>query len=113
MIPGRRGVLISQDKEGGPCQEYPLRRCIHCGRIWVHRPGSGRLRGFCTRCFGDVCGEPDCVARGCLHWEAQLAQLERGIPWELTSASWEPVQVSVPAAMPPQEDSDGSGCGSG
>jgi len=93
---GRRGVLLSQDKGSDRTREAKLKACVHCGLTWLPRPGSGRLAGFCTRCMGDVCGQPACVARGCLPNEAQIEMLEAGIPFELTHESLRPVSVSVP-----------------
>lgn len=31
-------------------------QCVHCGGHWVPQKGSGRVRGWCTRCQGPVCG---------------------------------------------------------
>jgi hypothetical protein len=49
-------------------------RCVHCGAHWVRMPGSGRLRGWCTRCHGSVCG-PRCAV--CVPFEQRLDQAER------------------------------------
>lgn len=35
-------------------------QCVHCGRHWVPIKGSGRVRGFCMKCNGMVCGRKTC-----------------------------------------------------
>lgn len=75
-----RGVLLSTDKETGKTTGRELRTCCHCQHTWIHHPGSGRLRGFCTNCAGHVCGLPACVARGCVHFERFIENIEKGLP---------------------------------
>lgn len=65
-------------------------RCGHCGAHWEVVVGSGRLRGFCSRCLGYVCGRPECMA-DCLTVEQRLENLEKGLP-ELTI----PITVKIP-----------------
>lgn len=53
-------------------------RCCHCGtHFWV-TPGSGKARGFCTRCGAVTCGAPTCAA--CVPLEQQLENKEQGNP---------------------------------
>jgi hypothetical protein len=94
------GYLTSTPQHSDKQTVAGMKRCVHCQKIWVVEKGSGKLAGFCTRCMGDVCGEPSCVARGCLHWEAQLEQMEAGIPFEMTGESLRPVIVAVPDVPP-------------
>lgn len=49
-------------------------RCVHCGGHWIMQPGSGRVRGFCTRCMGVVCGMRQCFS--CVPEEQMLLNME-------------------------------------
>jgi hypothetical protein len=49
--------------------------CCHCGFVWIPMKGSGRVRGFCTKCGGVTCG-PECQAN-CIPMEKGLEILER------------------------------------
>ena len=89
------GVLVSTPVDGGPAVNRRLLRCVHCQHVWVDRPGSGKLRGFCARCAGPVCGRPECVCNGCLHWEKQLDCWEKGV-----TPGQAPVSVFVTSAPP-------------
>ena len=71
-----KGVLISTPVEGGPTEERDLVQCVHCQYSWVWEPGSGKLRGYCTRCNGPVCGHRACRERGCVHHEQLLHAIE-------------------------------------
>lgn len=53
--------------------------CAHCGAHWEVLAGSGRLRGFCRRCMGYVCGQPACMAV-CHTAEQKLENLDAGRP---------------------------------
>ena len=46
-------------------------QCVHCGMHWVPIKGSGRLRGFCNKCSGVLCGNDLCM-RYHVPKEAQL-----------------------------------------
>ena len=48
--------------------------CCHCSKHWVPEPGSGKIRGFCVKCNGHVCGGPECVE--CRPFEARLDEWE-------------------------------------
>lgn len=52
--------------------------CEHCQRTWVVRKGSGKVRGFCTRCMGYTCGNPACEA--CVPAERRAENVEAGRP---------------------------------
>lgn len=65
-----------------PQRAQPLLRigtvaCVHCGMHFPVRPGSGKVRGFCTRCMGPVCG-PGCAE--CVPIERRLDNEEAGKP---------------------------------
>lgn len=40
--------------------EGETRQCIHCQFVWNYQPGSGIVRGFCTRHNGFVCNRVQC-----------------------------------------------------
>ena len=65
-------VLITEP--GMPAKEFDTLQCVHCGGQWQVVPGSGILRGFCTRCHGPFCG-PQCSK--CIPHEKWLEQMER------------------------------------
>lgn len=50
-------------------------QCCHCGTHWIPQPGSGRIRGWCSRCNGPVCG-PGCAE--CVPHERQIENIEAG-----------------------------------
>ena len=50
--------------------------CCHCGYVWIPMRGSGRVRGFCTKCNGVTCGGEKC--RTCLPQEKYLDLVEQG-----------------------------------
>jgi hypothetical protein len=68
--------------------------CVHCNAHHDVCPGSGKLRGVCTRCNGYVC--PTC-ADACVPLEQLLENLEAGRP-----ADFRPTVVAFPAQdLPP------------
>jgi hypothetical protein len=70
-------LIIADPGADRPIAEAATIQCVHCGRHWVARPGSGRIRGFCLRCHGPICG-PGCAE--CVPIEQQLDNLEAGRP---------------------------------
>lgn len=72
------GTLIVFDPGADrPVLEARTLQCCHCGGHWVPRPGSGRVRGYCTNCAGPVCG-PGCAE--CVPLEQLLRNYESGKP---------------------------------
>lgn len=57
----------------GPTVRGEMQRCVHCSAHFPIQPGSGKIRGFCYRCNGMICG-PGCV--DCVPAEAQLEIME-------------------------------------
>lgn len=49
-------------------------QCVHCSKHWIVQPGSGRRRGFCTKCGGPTCGAHGCDA--CTPAEKRLEIIE-------------------------------------
>jgi hypothetical protein len=70
-------IIVSDPAADRPQAEIPTVQCVHCGGHFVVEPGSGKTRGFCTRCRGPVCG-PKCAA--CVPAEQLLENIERGRP---------------------------------
>ena len=68
------GYITISDPDAGLIEADTL-QCVHCGCHWEMKPGSGNMRGFCTRCNGPVCG-PKC--RECVPIERGLENLEAG-----------------------------------
>ncbi len=62
------GTVFLDGKEVG--QTF---QCVHCGDHHLIVRGSGRIRGWCQRCNGFVCG-PQCAA--CVPFERWLEQME-------------------------------------
>jgi hypothetical protein len=98
----RSGVLISTPHDGGPSVIQDTVSCIHCGFTWIWGetriagiPGTGVRRGWCTKHMGILCGRPVCVARGCVHRERLLDNMEAGKPLD-----YQPIIASVPAGVP-------------
>jgi hypothetical protein len=85
-------ITISDPGADKPISEVSTVRCSHCGGHFYPKPGSGRIRGWCTSCNGPVCG-PGCAA--CVNWEQYLENLEKG-----RDPEFKPVQVYVPADVP-------------
>lgn len=54
------GTLIITPLDGSKEQQIDLCQCVHCQKTWLMQPGSGRLRGYCGRCNGYVCGSHAC-----------------------------------------------------
>ncbi len=52
------------------------KQCPHCQAHFVSRKGSGKLRGFCTKCMAVTCGKPSCHT--CIPFEKQIEAMERG-----------------------------------
>ena len=53
------GYAVHSDPEG-PSIEGDTIQCAHCGKHWIFSPGSGRERGWCTKCYSFTCGEKKC-----------------------------------------------------
>ena len=51
-------------------------QCCHCSAHWVRQPGSGTLRGYCSRCNAVVCGKQACMET-CVPFEQWLESVER------------------------------------
>ncbi len=51
-------------------------QCCHCQRVWVVEPGSGKKRGFCSKCNQVTCGAMECET--CIPFEKKLELYEKG-----------------------------------
>ncbi len=67
-------------------------QCVHCGGHWEAKVGSGKLRGYCGKCKGPLCG-PRC-AKKCVPMEQMLENMEayRDVDFTpiTTSVLWTP-----------------------
>jgi hypothetical protein len=61
---------IRIDVPDGKPIEHDTLQCVHCEAHWVVQPGSGRRRGWCTKCNGPVCGQHNCWS--CLPADVQV-----------------------------------------
>ena len=81
-------TVTGPDIKGGVLEIDTL-ACVHCGGHWQVNPGSGKIRGYCARCNGPVCG-PQCAE--CIPKERVLEMLEGTITGR---------EVSVPVLWTP------------
>jgi len=73
LVPRRSAGHTIVSTDAGEIIEAATLQCVHCGGHWQVQPGSGKLRGFCFRCNGPVCG-PGCAE--CVPMEAMLEIME-------------------------------------
>jgi len=73
-----------------PLQEIPTLQCVHCGGHFPVRPGSGKMRGYCTRCHGPVCSRA--CSGDCVPLAVQLENMEAGRPATMPRALLLPVR---------------------
>jgi len=59
------GLCFENDRETAE-----TRQCVHCGRHWIYRPGSGRKFGWCMNCGGIHCARPECCV--CDPWQRKI-----------------------------------------
>lgn len=50
------GVIVTATASGRTVEIDTL-QCAHCGMHWEVIHGSGRVRGWCTKCNGPLCNE--------------------------------------------------------
>lgn len=62
----------------GELTEGQTLTCVHCQIGWILCKGSGKMRGFCTRCMGYTCGARACLE--CVPVELRLENEEAGKP---------------------------------
>lgn len=70
-------IVIADPGRDKPIWECKTLQCVHCGGHWIASPGSGKIRGFCMRCNGPICG-PGCAE--CVPVEQMLENIEAGRP---------------------------------
>lgn len=87
------GTIIVMEADG-PLTQIDTLQCCHCGGHWHVNPGSGKRRGYCTRCAAVTCGRECCDA--CVPFEQRLENSEAGRPWWDT---FRPTTASVPRVL--------------
>ena len=87
------GVGITSSIEADGETHVPTLQCVHCGDHWFSVPGSGKIRGWCMRCNGPVCGKKCEV---CIPFEKQLEVREAGGNWGEDLPN-KPVSVPTPS----------------
>lgn len=70
------GTIIITDPDLPHEVQRDTLQCCHCQAIWIVSPGSGRRRGFCTKCNQVTCGAGTCGH--CLPFEKKLELYEAG-----------------------------------
>jgi hypothetical protein len=78
-------IIISDPGKDKPIAEIKTLQCSHCGGHFPVEPGSGRIRGFCMKCNGPVCGK-ECAK--CIPFEKQLEILEGTRKLHQVSVGW-------------------------
>lgn len=78
------GTIIFTDLDGKEFQRDTI-QCGHCQRHWEVKPGSGKLRGFCTNCNKPTCGTESCLP--CVAFEKWL---------DIVEGTRNPTSTSVP-----------------
>lgn len=58
----KSNIIIAH--EMGKVDEWDCVQCVHCTGAIKIEAGSGKKRGFCMKCMGPTCGQPDCES-GC------------------------------------------------
>lgn len=95
------GVLISASDESDKLTEIRTIQCCHCGALWLHKPGSGKLRGICLQCstatkVAMFCG-PQCET--CVPQELLIENLEKGMPYD-QARRHRPIRIQVCGEVP-------------
>ena len=65
------GGQIKIVQPDAPDFERDTLQCVHCMQHWMVEPGSGRRRGWCTRCSGPLCGAEECM-KNCVPFEKKV-----------------------------------------
>lgn len=77
------GAVLCVDPNSGGETQTDTKQCVHCGEHFPYKKGSGRTRGFCTRCMGMTCGGHQCME--CFPIEERFDLYELGLLPELMS----------------------------
>lgn len=70
-------IIVSEPGVDRAIDEYGTAQCVHCGGHFPIKPGSGKIRGFCSNCNGPICG-PACAK--CVPAEQEIENIEAGRP---------------------------------
>ena len=91
-MPREDGTIIITPHDSDRTVMVKTVQCRHCGRHWQWIKGSGKRRGYCTRCGGITCGSSKCDP--CVPHEQQLENVEKG-----KMIGFRPVVVNVPSFL--------------
>ena len=72
----REGEIIIVDPDLPAPVHGRTIQCVHCGRHWIPKPGSKKVRGFCMKCNGPFCGKK---CQECIPHERYIEILEMGL----------------------------------
>lgn len=86
------GELITTPHGGDKAIRQGTLSCVHCQQTWVHQPGSGKIRGFCTRCNGPICSA-ECAEK-CVPLEQMIENIEHG-----RELDYRPIRVNVLSSL--------------
>ena len=75
-MPKQEGIIIVDGQAVGDTYQ-----CAHCGGHFDMVKGSGKLRGYCTKCGHITCGKYECCT--CVPFEKKLDLMEKGHPVKL------------------------------
>lgn len=79
------GYFQTWDPVSGRKLEGETRACVHCRFMWIYNPkesfdrklaGNPIIRGKCLQCHGQVCAQPDCLAKGCVPYMKDIEEQE-------------------------------------
>jgi len=70
------GVVVTATASGRVVEADTL-QCVHCGMHWIVEPGSGRRRGWCTKCNGPLCHSKELCTVMCYPLEKRLDDVEK------------------------------------
>ena len=70
------GAIITAEPSGRTIEADTL-QCAHCGMHWQVQPGSGKRRGWCTKCNGPLCHEKELCMVMCYPFEKRQDDMEK------------------------------------
>lgn len=88
------GFMVWADRESDKVVMADTFMCCHCGLHEQINPGSGKRRGYCSRCAKFTCGRKCCDV--CIPIEQRLDNMDAGLGcW----SEYRPITASVPRTV--------------